>query len=248
MTPVRKTSILLALLAILTLVLLTGVLHTLLFELPQIQEGIRGIIQAVQSFLEQVPSASSSLEIQQSVSFSLVGQIVWTNIMLVGWGIVWLTLIYQTAKNAQFLNGAPMKVSPFQCMISFLIPIGNLWMSVKAMLEINAVLCGKTQVCGRAWIWLTWFINLPLVLLTFLSTLITPLITFMAVFQNLGTQEQLTLDQLSEATYSILNSCVEPLLLYNGVVFMLCLLSSLIMVTRFHLMEKRAFSSLRASA
>ena len=78
--------------------------------------------------------------------------------------------------------------SPAKCVLSFILPVGNLWMPVKALLNINSILSPTSQTSGKVLIWTAWALSVPVTLLTLLYTLIHPFITFMETF--VGWQEE----------------------------------------------------------
>ena len=124
-----------------------------------------------------------------------------------------------------------MQPSPAKCVLSFILPVGNLWMPVKALLNINSILSPTSQTSGKVLIWTAWALSVPVTLLTLLYTLIHPFITFMETFG--GWQEEadsFPMEPVVQDIQSLFSAMLGPVLFYNGIVFMLSLLASNLMI------------------
>lgn len=239
--PPRPGKTLPILLAALSLVLLAGTYRVIFIQLPGIQEAVREIAGQLASPL------AAGLPAMGSVPFHLASSSgVWEQTVLflaaAAWITCWLLLVYRLARDARSLGGSRMQHTPGKCVLSFLLPVGNMWMPLKSLLDMNAIFSPARRKSGIALIWTAWAVSVPIALLAFLYTLSVPFITLLDTFRNWeGQEDLLTPGMMERDIQNVFNSLVEPMLLYNGIVFMLSILLSSLMVLYLDSRRRRMF-------
>lgn len=215
------------LLGTLSLFLIAGTCFIIFFQLPWIQEAVRTMIGQMASELATLHTIPSGMEI--TYPGSEIGLVMFP--ISIACLACWLLLIYRLAWDARRIGGNLMQPSPAKCVLSFILPVGNLWMPVKALLNINSILSPVSRTPGKVLIWTAWSLSVPVTLLTFLYTLIHPFITFMKTSGEW--QEQTApfpMEMIIQDMQSLFSTMLGPVLFYNGIVFMLSLLASNLMI------------------
>ena len=215
------------LLGTLSLFLIAGTCFIIFVQLPWIQEAVRKMIGQIMSELVTLHKLPSGMEI--TYPGSEIGVIMFP--VSLACFACWLLLIYRLAWDARRTAGNLMQPSPAKCVLCFILPVGNLWMPVKALLNINSILSPTSRTPGKVLIWTAWALSVPVTLLTLLYTLIHPFIMFMETFG--GWQEEadsFPMEPVVQDIQSLFSAMLGPVLFYNGIVFMLSLLASNLMI------------------
>ncbi|MCD8061237.1 MAG: DUF4328 domain-containing protein, partial [Akkermansiaceae bacterium] len=158
------------LLGTLSLFLIAGTCFIIFVQLPWIQEAVREMIGQIASELVTLHKLPTGMEL--TYPGSKIGAIMFP--VSLACLACWLLLIYRLAWDARRIGGNLMQPSPSKCVLSFILPVGNLWMPVKALLNINSILSPANRAPGKMLIWTAWAISVPVTLLTLLYTLIHP--------------------------------------------------------------------------
>lgn len=222
----RAEKFLPGLLAAFALLLIAETCYLMFIQLPRMQHEVQNLVQnIVSSMAEHQPtSAEMSVSYHGSVPGTLM------SLTFFACAICWLLLIYQLADKARLIGGDRMQTSPVQCVLYFLIPIGNMWLPLKALQNINAILSPHHRLTGAILIWASWAISIPITLLTVLYTLVQPFATFVDTFGGWNEQQgPLTDAAIGQGLNNLFNSILGPFILYNGAVFILSLLCSVSM-------------------
>lgn len=229
------------LLGVFSLVLIAGTAHIIFFQLSGIQDSLREMTDQIISCIISGPENQTA----ENVTYSLSWNTSLTCLMLVaslGCAVCWFLLIYRLAEDARCAGGSLMRMNPGECVLSFFLPVVNLWRPLKALLGINAALSPDNRTGGAILIWTSWAINVPITLLTFLYTFLLPLVTFRNVFQRWSEDAgNLNQERLHDGIQSILLSAIDPII-YNGIVFMLGILFSTLMALYLDFRSRKAIS------
>lgn len=218
------------LLGIFSLILMAGTAQVIFFRLPRIQDALREMAQQTASGLSSGLTGQTPDYTGIHVSHTLTGNAWLMSAAFLGFMACWFLLIYRVAENSRRAGGSLMRMSPEECILSFFLPVVNLWKPLQALLNINTVLSPGNRKGGAALIWTAWAVSVPGALLVFLYTLFMPLITFMKVFQGWNEdQDILTTERMGNDLQSVFLSMAAPIL-YNGTLFLLSILLSTLMV------------------
>lgn len=227
--PSRTGRALPLLLGIFSLIVIAGTAHVVFFQAPQIRDTLR---EMANQFVSHAFSGKTD-GLPDHVSYSPAwnsGLAYLLSLASLGCLACWLLMIHRLAADARRAGGTLMRMSPGECILSFFLPIVNLWRPLRALLDINAVLSPASRTGGAVLIWTAWAVSVPVTLLTFLGTFFLPLITFMNVFREWNAnKDALDEENIRDGFQSILLSVMDPAV-YNGIVFMLSVLLSTLMV------------------
>lgn len=215
------------LLGALSLLLIAATVDLLFIRLPLIQESVQELAGRLASAAAANQPLTVGLPADQTSSFpDAAGQFLLL-LALPCWIACWLLMVYRLARKAQRLGGNRMRTSPRRCVLSFLLPVGNMWMPVNALLDINAILSPDRRTPGIWLIWTAWAVNVPVALLTFLYTLSLPVSAFIQTFREWGGGEGADeAAALEEGLRAMFGAPMTDMLVYNGSIFILCILAS----------------------
>ncbi|MCC8148052.1 DUF4328 domain-containing protein [Akkermansia sp.] len=218
------------LLGIFSLVLIAGTAHVIFFQVSQIQDTLREMINQLISDAVSGQTGGQPEYVSYSPAWN-ANLAYLLSLASLGCLVCWFLMIYRLAADARRVGGTLMRMSPGECILSFFLPIVNLWRPLEALLNINSVLStGSSRTGGAVLIWTAWAVSVPVTLLTFLGTFFLPLMTFMNVFQEWNEEkDSLSLESIQEGFQSIVLS-VKDTFIYNGIVLMLGILFSTLMV------------------
>ncbi len=179
--PLRKLGVLLFLLCLFALALAGGTFYLLFHDLPLIQQAISETLAQTMKELQEGDRASLSLSLARAdagsaAPFMLDGGLFYLS--MAGLVVCWLMLVYRLAQNAETVKKGAMRASPLLCVLSFFLPVGNIWMPLQAMLDVNKAFSFPGPSRGKGWIWLAWAVSVQGSLLIFLYTLFQPLFRF----------------------------------------------------------------------
>ena len=131
------------LLCLFALALAGGTLYLLFHDLPLIQQAISETLAQTMKELQEGDRASLSLSLARADASSaapltLDGGLFYLS--MAGLVVCWLMLVYRLAQNAETVKKGAMRASPLLCVLSFFLPVGNIWMPLQAMLDVNKAL------------------------------------------------------------------------------------------------------------
>lgn len=238
--PLRKLGVLFYLLCLFALALAAGTLYLLFHDLPLIQQAIAETLTQTIKEVQEGGRASLSLtrvDTGSTLPFAMDGSLFYP--ATAGLAVCWLMLVYRLAQNAETVKKGAMRATPLLCVLSFFLPVGNIWMPLQAMLDVNKALSSPGPSRGQGWIWLAWAVSVPGSLLVFLYTLCQPLIGFAETFRAWAQENPENVFALDRELEALLNGMVRPVLLYNGIAFILSLASSVLMMLHFYSLQKR---------
>lgn len=240
--PLRKLGVLLFLLCLFALVLAGGTLYLLFHDLPLIQQAISETLAQTMKELQEGERASLSLslttaEAGSAAPFTLDGGLFYLS--MAGLVACWLMLVYRLAQNAETVKKGAMRASPLLCVLSFFLPVGNIWMPLQAMLDVNKALSFPGPSRGKGWIWLAWAVSVPGSLLVFLYTLFEPLFHFSETLRAWAEENPDSVLALDRELEALLNGMARPVIMYNGTAFLVSLASSVLMMLHFYFLQKR---------
>lgn len=238
--PLRKLGVLFFLLCLFALALAGSTLYVFFHDLPLIQQAIAETLAQSMKELQEGGPASLSLTRVNTGSgslFSMAGSLFYP--ATAGLVICWLMLVYRLAQNAETVKKGAMRATPLLSVLSFFLPVGNIWMPLQAMLDVNKALSSPGPSRGKGWIWLAWAISVPGSLLVFLYTLCRPLIDFSEALRTWAAENPENVFALNRELEALLNDMVRPVILYNGTAFLLSLASSVLMMHHFYSLQKR---------
>ena len=240
--PLRKLGILLFLLCLFALALAGGTLYVLFHDLPLIQQAISEMLAQTMKDLQDGDRTSLSLSLARAdagsaAPFTLDGGLFYLS--MAGLVVCWLMLVYRLAQNAETVKKEAMRSSPLLCVLSFFLPVGNIWMPLQAMLDVNKALSFPGPSRGKGWIWLAWAVSVPGSLLIFLYTLFQPLFRFSETLRAWAKESPENVLALDRELEALLNGMVRPVIMYNGTAFLVSLASSVLMMLHFYFLQKR---------
>lgn len=238
--PLRKLGVLLFLLCLFALVLAGSTLYLLLHDLPLIQQAIAATLAQTMQELQEGGRASLSLpqaDATAAAPFTPDGALFYLSIA--GLAVCWLMLVYRLAQNAETVKKGAMRASPLLCVLSFFLPVGNIWMPLQAMLDVNKALSFPGPSRGKGWIWLAWAVSVPGSLLVFLYTLFQPLFRFPETLRAWAEESPDNILALDRELEALLNGMARPVIMYNGTAFLVSLASSVLMMLHFYFLQKR---------
>lgn len=217
------------LLGIFSLVFMAGTAQVIFFQISQIRDALREMAQQTVSGLSSELTSQTPDFAVMHISHSLTGNAGLMSAAFLGFMVCWFLLIYRVAGNARRAGGSLMRMSPGECILSFFLPVINLWKPLQALLNINAVFSPDSRRGGNTLIWAAWAVSVPGALLVFLYSLFVPFITFMKVLQGWNEdRETLTPECMGNDIQAVFLSMANPIL-YNGAVFLLSILLSTLM-------------------
>lgn len=240
--PLRKLGVLFFLLCLFALALAGSTLYVFFHDLPLIQQAIAETLAQSMKELQEGGRASLSLTLTRvntgsGAPFAMGGILFYP--ATAGLLICWLMLVYRLAQNAETVKKGAMRTTPLLSVLSFFLPVGNIWMPLQAMLDANKALSSPGPSRGKGWIWLAWAISVPGSLLVFLYTLCRPLIGFSEALRTWAAENPENVFALDRELEALLNGMVRPVILYNGTAFLLSLASSVLMMLHFYSLQKR---------
>lgn len=238
--PLRKTGVLLFLLCLFALALAGGTLYLVFHDLPLIQQAIaETVVQSVKELQEGGSAAASLTHVNagSTAPFTMDGSLFY--LCTAGLSICWLMLVYRLAQNAETVKKGALRCTPLLCVLSFFLPVGNIWMPLQAMLDINKALSSPGPSRGKGWIWTAWAVSVPGSLLIFLYTLCQPLAGFFQTFRAWAEEDLGNAFALDRELEALMNGMVRPVIMYNGMAFIACLLASVLMMLHFHSLQRR---------
>lgn len=217
--PLRKLGVLLFLLCLFALTLAGGTFYLLFHDLPLIQQAISETLAQTMKELQEGDRASLSLSLARAEAgsaapFTLDGGLFYLS--MAGLVVCWLMLVYRLAQNAETVKKGAMRASPLLCVLSFFLPVGNIWMPLQAMLDVNKALSFPGPSRGKGWIWLAWAVSVPGSLLIFLYTLFQPLFHFSETLRAWAEESPENVLALDRELEALLNGMVRPVIMYNG--------------------------------
>lgn len=238
--PLRKTGVLLFLLCLFALALAGGTLYLVFHDLPLIQQAIAETVAQSVKELQEGGSAAASLthvNAGSTAPFTMDGSLFY--LCTAGLVVCWLMLIYRLAQNAETVKKGALRCTPLLCVLSFFLPVGNIWMPLQAMLDINKALSSPGPSRGKGWIWTAWAVSVPGSLLIFLYTLCQPLASFFQTFRAWAEEDPGNAFALDRELEALMNGMVRSVIMYNGMAFIACLLASVLMMLHFHSLQRR---------
>lgn len=241
--PLRKIGVLFFLLCLFALALAGETLYVLFHDLPLIQQAIAETAAQAVKELQAGGSASVSLthvHAESAVPSAMDGSFFY--LCTAGLVICWLMLVYRLAQNAETVKKGALRCTPLLCVLSFLVPVGNIWMPLQAMLDINKALSSPGPSRGRGWIWTAWAVSVPGSLLIFLYTLFRPLFSFFQAFRAWAEEDPGNVFALDRELEALMNGMVRPVVMYNGMAFILSLAVSVLMMLHFYSLQRRLAS------
>lgn len=238
--PLRKIGVLLLLLCLFALALAGGTLYLIFHDLPLIQQAIAETV--AQSVKELQEGGSASVALTHVNTGSTVSSTMDESLFYLGTAglaICWLMLVYRLAQNAETVKKGALRSTPLLCVLSFFLPVGNIWMPLQSMLDINKALSSPGPSRGKGWVWTAWAVSVPGSLLIFLYTLCRPLVSFFQTFRAWAEEDPGNVSALDRELEALLNGMVRPVIMYNGMSFLLCLLVSVLMMLHFYSLQRR---------
>ena len=240
--PLRKLGVLLFLLCLFALTLAGGTFYLLFHDLPLIQQAISETLAQTMKELQEGDRASLSLSLARAdagsaAPFTLDGGLFYLS--MAGLVVCWLMLVYRLAQNAETVKKGAMRASPLLCVLSFFLPVGNIWMPLQAMLDVNKAFSFPGPSRGKGWIWLAWAVSVPGSLLIFLYTLFQPLFRFSETLRAWAEESPENVLALDRELEALLNGMVRPVIMYNGTAFLVSLASSVLMMLHLYFLQKR---------
>lgn len=201
------------------LALAGGTFYLLFHDLPLIQQAISETLAQTMKELQEGDRASLSLSLARADASSaapltLDGGLFYLS--MAGLVVCWLMLVYRLAQNAETVKKGAMRASPLLCVLSFFLPVGNIWMPLQAMLDVNKALSFPGPSRGKGWIWLAWAVSVPGSLLIFLYTLFQPLFHFSETLRAWAEESPENVLALDRELEALLNGMVRPVIMYNG--------------------------------
>lgn len=238
--PLRKLGVLLSLLCLFALALAGSTLYVLFHDLPLIQQAMaETLAQTIQELQEggRASLSPTQADALPAVPLTLDGSLF--HLSMAGLAVCWLMLVYRLAQNAETVKKGAMRASPLLCVLSFFLPVGNIWMPLQTMLDANKALSSPGPSRRKGWIWLAWAVSVPGSLLVFLYTLFQPLLHFSETLQAWAQENPENAFALDRELEALLNGMVRPVFLYNGTAFLLSLASSVLMMLHFYSLQRR---------
>lgn len=238
--PLRKTGVLLFLLCLFALALAEGTLYLIFHDLPLIQQAIAETVAQSVKELQEGGSATAALthvNAGSTAPFTMDGGLFY--LCAAGLVICWLMLVYRLAQNAETVKKGALRCTPLLCVLSFFLPVGNIWMPLQAMLDVNKALSSPGPSRGKGWIWAAWAVSVPGSLLIFLYTLCRPLAGFFQTFRTWAEEYPGNVFALDRELEALMNGMVRPVIIYNGAAFIACLLVSVLMMLHLCSLQRR---------